>query len=173
MCGISMETSFEFKIGERVVYPSHGVGEITDVEVQVIAETEIKVYVISFPQDKMTLRVPVSRASAVGLRALVSQNDISTVYNILQGKPKRGNKMWSRRAQEYEAKINSGEITAIAEVVRDLYKNVDNDRSYSERTIYESALSRLAAEIAILENISEAESSTKLTELLKEKLVAA
>lgn len=81
--------------------------------------------------------------------------------------------MWSRRAQEYETKINSGEITAIAEVVRDLYKNVDNDRSYSERTIYESALNRLASEIAILENISESESSAKLIDLLREKLVAA
>jgi CarD family transcriptional regulator len=120
----------------------------------------------------MILRVPVNRASAVGLRTLINKNDIHEVYAILQGKPKRGNKMWSRRAQEYETKINSGEISAIAEVVRDLYKNVDNDRSYSERTIYESALNRLASEIAVLENISEAESSAKLIDLLKEKLAA-
>lgn len=168
-----MSESLGFNIGERVVYPSHGVGQIIEIETQFIADTELKVYVISFPQDKMTLRVPVSRAAAIGLRTLVSKGDIQEVYNILQGKPKRGNKMWSRRAQEYEAKINSGEIAAIAEVVRDLYKNVDNDRSYSERTIYESALSRLASEIAILENISESESSTKLIDLLREKLVAA
>lgn len=168
-----MSESLGFNIGERVVYPSHGVGQIIEIETQFIADTELKVYVISFPQDKMTLRVPVSRASAIGLRTLVSKGDVQEVYNILQGKPKRGNKMWSRRAQEYEAKINSGEIAAIAEVVRDLYKNVDNDRSYSERTIYESALSRLASEIAILENISESESSTKLIDLLREKLVAA
>jgi CarD family transcriptional regulator len=167
-----MSKNLEFKIGERVVYPSHGVGEIIDVEVQMIADTSLKVYVISFPQDKMTLRVPVSRASAVGLRTLINKSDIHEVYTILQGKPKRGNKMWSRRAQEYEAKINSGEISAIAEVVRDLYKNVDNDRSYSERTIYESALNRLASEIAILENISESESSAKLIDLLREKLAA-
>ena len=148
-----MSKNLEFKVGERVVYPSHGVGEVVEIEVQMIADTRLTVYVISFPQDKMTLRVPVNRAAAVGLRTLVNKSDVHEVYTILQGKPKRGNKMWSRRAQEYETKINSGEITAIAEVVRDLYKNVDNDRSYSERTIYESALNRLSSEIAILENI--------------------
>ena len=167
-----MSKNLEFKVGERVVYPSHGVGEIVDIEAQMIADISLKVYVISFPQEKMTLRVPVNRASAVGLRTLINKNDVHEVYTTLQGKPKRGNKMWSRRAQEYETKINSGEISAIAEVVRDLYKNVDNDRSYSERTIYESALNRLASEIAVLENISEAESSAKLIDLLKEKLAA-
>lgn len=163
----------EFIIGERVVYPSHGVGEIIDIENQIIADTKIEVYVISFPQDKMTLRVPVSRATASGLRTLVNKKDITEVYSILQGKPKRGNKMWSRRAQEFETKINSGDILAIAEVVRDLYKNVDNDRSYSERTIYESALNRLASEISELEKIPADVACTKLVELLKEKLVAA
>jgi CarD family transcriptional regulator len=167
-----MSKNLEFKVGERVVYPSHGVGEVVEIEVQMIADTRLTVYVISFPQDKMTLRVPVNRAVAVGLRTLVNKSDVHEVYTILQGKPKRGNKMWSRRAQEYETKINSGEITAIAEVVRDLYKNVDNDRSYSERTIYESALNRLSSEIAILENISEAESSGKLIDLLRDKLAA-
>jgi len=167
-----MSKNLAFKVGERVVYPSHGVGEVVEIEVQIIGDIEIAVYVISFPQNKMTLRVPVNRASAVGLRTLVNKTDIHEVYTILQGKPKRGNKMWSRRAQEYETKINSGEITAIAEVVRDLYKNVDNDRSYSERTIYESALNRLSSEIAVLEDISEAESSSKLIDLLRDKLAA-
>jgi CarD family transcriptional regulator len=167
-----MSKNLAFKVGERVVYPSHGVGEVVEIEVQIIGDTKIAVYVISFPQNKMTLRVPVNRASAVGLRTLVNKTDIHEVYTILQGKPKRGNKMWSRRAQEYETKINSGEITAIAEVVRDLYKNVDNDRSYSERTIYESALNRLSSEIAVLEDISEAESSSKLIDLLRDKLAA-
>ena len=163
----------EFQVGEKVVYPSHGVGEITEIESQTIADTKLEVYVISFPQDKMTLRVPVSRATVSGLRTLANKSSVNEVYNILNGKPKRGNKMWSRRAQEYEAKINSGEIEAIAEVVRDLYKNVDNDRSYSERTIYESALNRLASEIAILENTEEAVATDKLIELLKEKAAAA
>lgn len=163
----------EFKVGERVVYPSHGVGEIIEIESQAIGEIKLEVYVISFPHDKMTLRVPVSRASASGLRMLANKSDVNKVYSILNDKPKRGNKMWSRRAQEYETKINSGQIEAIAEVVRDLYKNVDNDRSYSERTIYESALNRLASEIAVLENITIASATEKLVELLREKLAAA
>jgi len=168
-----MSKNPEFKIGEKVVYPSHGVGQIVEIESQMVADTKLEVYVISFPQDKMTLKVPVSRAAAAGLRTLATKSAINDVYAVLQGKPKRGNKMWSRRAQEYEAKINSGEIAAIAEVVRDLYKNVDNDRSYSERTIYESALNRLASEIAVLEQISSLEASDRLVDLLKEKLVAA
>ena len=163
----------EFKVGERVVYPSHGVGEIIQIESQAIGDIKLEVYVISFPHDKMTLRVPVSRATASGLRTLATKSDVNKVYSILNDKPKRGNKMWSRRAQEYETKINSGQIEAIAEVVRDLYKNVDNDRSYSERTIYESALNRLATEIAVLENITIASATEKLVELLREKLAAA
>jgi len=163
----------EFKVGERVVYPSHGVGEIIEIESQAIGEIKLEVYVISFPHDKMTLRVPVARATASGLRTLATKSDVNKVYSILNDKPKRGNKMWSRRAQEYETKINSGQIEAIAEVVRDLYKNVDNDRSYSERTIYESALNRLATEIAVLENITIATATEKLVELLREKLAAA
>ncbi len=168
-----MSEEQKFRIGQQVVYPSHGVGEVVDIEIQDIADTKLEVYVISFPQDKMTLRVPVSRANSTGLRTLVTKSDINKVYDVLQGKPKRGNKMWSRRAQEYEAKINSGDITSVAEVVRDLYKNVDNDRSYSERTIYEAALNRLASEIAILDNVSPEDITNKLTDLLKEKLAAA
>ena len=167
-----MSALSEFKIGERIVYPSHGVGEIVNVEYQAIASIEIKVYVISFPQDKMILKVPVNRATISGLRKLVSKNDLGLIYSTLQGKPKQGNRMWSRRAQEYESKINSGNVVAISEVVRDLYKNADSDRSYSERTIYESALNRLAGELAILENINPEEAISKLIEVLREKLAA-
>lgn len=170
---VFMSVNQEFKIGDKVVYPSHGVGEVTDIENQMIAGTKLEVYVISFPYDKMILRVPVSRATASGLRTLVNKSDMTKVYKILGDKPKRGNKMWSRRAQEYETKINSGQIEAIAEVVRDLYKNVDSDRSYSERTIYESALNRLASEMAILENMSINNATNKLVELLKEKIAVA
>lgn len=162
----------EFKTGQRIVYPAHGVGEVVNIENHNIAGTEVKVYVISFPQDKMTLKVPVNRAAAVGLRAVASKKDLDVIYSTLQGKPKQGNRMWSRRAQEYEGKINSGNIISVAEVLRDLHKNVDNDRSYSERTLYESALSRLAGELAILENIDFSEASNKLVEVLREKLVA-
>lgn len=162
----------EFKIGERIVYPSHGVGEIVNVENQVIAGTNIKVYVISFPQDKMILKVPVSRTAISGLRKVVNKTDLVVIYSTLQGKAKQGNRMWSRRAQEYESKINSGNVVSVAEVVRDLYKNVDSDRSYSERTIYESALNRLAGELAILENINPDEAINKLIKVLRDKLAA-
>ena len=167
-----MTKSAEFKIGERVVYPSHGVGEIINIGNQKIGDMEIRVYVISFPSDKMTLRVPVNRATLSGLRMLVSKDDINKIYITLQSKAKSGNRMWSRRAQEYENKINSGDIVAVAEVVRDLYKNVDSDRSYSERTIYESALNRLAGELAVLEDINPSEAVDKLIEVLKEKIAA-
>lgn len=167
-----MSKNPEFNVGQRVVYPSHGVGEIVNIESQTIAGTVIQVYVVAFPQDKMTLKVPVNRATASGLRALVSKNDITKIYSTLQGKPKQGNRMWSRRAQEYESKINSGNIVYVAEVVRDLYKNVDSDRSYSERTIYESALNRLAGELAVLEEIKSEEAVSKLVEVLKEKTAA-
>ena len=163
----------DFTVGKRVVYPSHGVGEITAIESQSIGGTNIDVYVISFPQDKMTLKVPVNRAAISGLRTLVNKGDLNKIYSALQGKPKQGNRMWSRRAQEYEGKINSGDVVAIAEVVRDLYKNVDSDRSYSERTIYESALNRLAGELAILESINSDEAIEKLVDILIEKRIAA
>lgn len=167
-----MSANQQFQIGEKVVYPSHGVGEITNIDTQMISSMEIKVYVVSFPQDKMTLKVPVNRASAAGLRRLVSKGDLTKIYVTLQGKAKQGNRMWSRRAQEYETKINSGDILAVAEVVRDLYKNVDSDRSYSERTIYELALNRLGREVAVLENINPEEAINKLVDVLKEKVAA-
>lgn len=161
-----------FNVGDKVVYPSHGVGEIVSLESQIIANSEIKVYVISFPQDKMVLRVPVSRASHSGLRPIVSIEVIEQIYEVLKGRAKPGNKMWSRRAQEYETKINSGDILQIAEVVRDLYKNVDSNRSYSERNIYELALNRLAKEISILQNSSPEQEIDKLVEFLRERHAA-
>lgn len=161
-----------FEIGSRVVYPSHGVGEVVDIKQQDIAGHQIEVYVIDFPQDKMTLKVPVKRASASGLRTLANKSDVTKIYSTLQSKPKQGNRMWSRRAQEYENKINSGDIIALTEVVRDLYKNVESDRSYSERTIYELALLRLANELAVLEGTTNETATQKLVDLLKEKLAA-
>jgi CarD family transcriptional regulator len=128
--------------------------------------------VISFPQDKMTLRVPVKKANNSGLRKLASKTSIDEIYSILQSKPKQGNRMWSRRAQEYEGKINSGDINAIAEVVRDLYKHSNGDRSYSERIIYEGALNRLASELAVLQNLTIDESVDRLIEVLKDKVAA-
>lgn len=162
----------EFSISERVVYPSHGVGQIINIESQIIADTTIKVYVVLFEKSKLTLKVPVSRAVTSGLRTLTGKDDMVKIYSVLRSKPKQGNRMWSRRAQEYGSKINSGNILAVTEVVRDLYRNVDSDRSYSERTIYELALNRLAGELAVLEEITHAEAIDKLVELLKEKAAA-
>jgi CarD family transcriptional regulator len=167
-----MTITLSFNVGERVVYPSHGVGEIIGIESQAIGDMVLQVYAISFPQDKMVLRVPVGRAASSGLRALANRSDIDKIYLALASKPKIGNRMWSRRAQEYESKINSGDIVAVSEVVRDLYRNIDSDRSYSERTIYEAAMNRLASELAILENISRDEAISKLVEVLKDKVAA-
>lgn len=158
----------EFKIGGKVVYPAHGVGKIVDQESQQVAGTEVSVYVISFEKDKMILRVPVKRASASGLRVLSNDNDVMKAIQTLKGRAKPGRGMWSRRAQEYEGKINSGSIISIAEVVRDLHKNVDDpDRSYSERVIYESALSRLAGEFAAVNQVDITEATNKLINILK------
>jgi len=157
-----------FKTGDQVVYPSHGVGVITGCEAQNIAGMEFKCYIIDFQKDKMTLKVPVNRASESGLRILSTDNLINKSFDTLKGRAKIGRGMWSRRAQEYEAKINSGDILQTAEVVRDLHKNVDDpDRSYSERVIYESALNRLAGEISAVRSITVEEASEKLVNILK------
>ncbi len=138
-----------FAVGEYVVYPTHGVGKIMGHEVEKIGDYELKVFVIAFEKDKMTLRVPVGRAEAAGLRSISTNDQITKALATLKGRAKIARGMWSRRAQEYEAKINSGNLVAIAEVVRDLHKNVDqSERSYSERMIYETALHRLSGEVA-------------------------
>lgn len=170
---MSKTKNIAFKVGDRVVYPSHGVGEIIGEEAQIIGGHELSVYVISFQKEKMTLRVPVKRAMSIGLRQLSSRDDVQKMLAILQGRAKSGKGMWSRRAQEYENKINSGDLASIAEVVRDLHKNVDDpDRSYSERVIYESALNRLAGEFAAIENIDLKQASDHLLNLLGEKEAA-
>lgn len=159
----------EFKPGDIVVYPSHGVGTIASEETQVIAGTEMKLYVITFDKDKMTLRVPKNRAEKAGLRHLSTPDELKKALKTLVAKPKVSKGMWSKRAQEYETKINSGSITLIAEVVRDLHRNIDDPaRSYSERVIYESAFQRLANEYAIGQNVDIATSNQKLKEMLDE-----
>lgn len=144
----------KFKTGVKVVYPSHGVGEIKGVETNSFGGTELKTYVIEFEKEKMLLRIPANRAEKSGLRALSSDDDLKTVRKTLLERPKSSRGMWSRRAKEYETKINSGNIVAVAEVVRDLHKNVDDpERSYSERVIYENALERLAREVSAVKKI--------------------
>ena len=149
-----MAEKLEYKVSDIVVYPTHGVGKITGIEAQKYGEIEFKLYVVAFEKDKMILRIPVNRAKISGLRGISSTDQLKKVTQTLKGKAKTSRGMWSRRAKEYEGKINSGDIVSIAEVVRDLHKNIDDpDRSYSERVIYESALDRLAGEVAAVKKI--------------------
>ena len=144
----------EFIIGDFVVYPAHGVGQINGVETQEVAGLSLEVYIITFDHEKMTLRVPTRKARTAGLRPLASGDVVSQAMVTLKGRARVKRTMWSRRAQEYEAKINSGDLISIAEVVRDLHR-ADNqpEQSYSERQLYESALDRMAREVAAIEQI--------------------
>lgn len=139
-----------FQVGDNVVYPSHGVGQITSEEIQSVAGTEVTVYAISFAKDKMILRVPKSRAAKIGLRHLSSGKELDKAIAVLKGKAEVSKEMWSRRAQKFETKIYSGCVVLIAEVVRDLHKDVDDpDRSYSEKVIYDLAFDRLINEYSV------------------------
>lgn len=159
-----------FSVGEYVVYPTHGVGKIIALEVETIGEHQLKVFVIVFEKDKMTLRVPVGRAEAAGLRAISPMDQITRALSTLKGRAKIARGMWSRRAQEYESKINSGNLVAIAEVVRDLHKNVDqSERSYSERMIYETALHRLVGEVAAAEREDVKGTQDRLLKVLRKQ----
>ena len=169
-----MLSSESFKIGDQVVYPAHGVGEIIGEEVQKVGGMELKVFIISLLKEKMTLRVPVKRASTAGLRLLCSLDILKNAFTVLQEKSKTPKGMWSKRAQEYELKINSGDVKSLAEVIRDLYKNSeDPNRSYSERVIYEAALNRLASEWAAVKRIPFENAITFLNDFLQEKEFAA
>ena len=161
-------TNKDFNIGDYVVYPTHGVGKITNIETENIGEYKLEVFVISFEKDKMTLRVPVNRAEASGLRCVSCDSRLDEAIKTLKGRAKTSRGMWSRRAQEYESKINSGDIISIAEVVRDLHKNVDqSERSYSERMIYETALGRLVGEVAASRAMEITTAQDKLLKVLR------
>ena len=159
--------SLTFNAGEYVVYPTHGVGKVADVTKQNIAGSELELLVVNFDKDKMTLRIPVAKVEQVGLRKISEATTIDNALATLKGKAKVKKIMWSRRAQEYENKINSGNPVAIAEVVRDLYRNENlAEQSYSERQIYEQALDRLASEVAVFDNTSIEAANKKLLEIL-------
>ena len=147
-----------FKVNEFVVYPAHGVGQILAIEEQEIAGAKLELFVINFIKDKMTLRVPTSKIANVGMRKLSEPALVKKALETLKGRARIKRTMWSRRAQEYEAKINSGDIVAIAEVVRDLYRSESQpEQSYSERQLYEAALDRLSREIAAVQHMTETE----------------
>lgn len=159
-----------FKKGDHIVYPAHGVGRVTGVEKETVAGFDIEVYVVSFEQDKMTLRVPTAKATSAGMRALANDKILKDAVNTLKGKPKIKRTMWSRRAQEYEAKINSGDLISIAEVVRDLHRQEDQpEPSYSERQLYESALDRMVREVAAVEKLDREKALEMLTKTLTKK----
>ena len=146
---MSKMNNAEFRPNDYVVYPAHGVGKIISIEEQEIAGLTLELFVISFDKDKMTLRVPTSKATEVGMRSLSSPDIVSKAMATLKGRAKVKKAMWSRRAQEYEQKINSGDLISIAEVVRDLHRTDDQrEQSYSERQLYEAALERLTREVA-------------------------
>jgi len=154
----SSKDTLSFKAGEYVVYPTHGVGRVTGIETHDVSGAELRVFVINFDKEKMTLRVPVGKVSAAGLRRLSNRKIMETALSTLKRRTRVKRTMLSRRGQEYEAKINSGNIVAIAEVVRDLYRSESQpEQSYSERQLYEAALDRLSREIAVVQHVTETE----------------
>jgi CarD family transcriptional regulator len=156
-----------FKTNEWIVYPAHGVGRIVAIEEQEIAGISLELFVITFDKDKMTLRVPTGKSASVGMRKLADENIVRKAMDTLKGRARVKRTMWSRRAQEYEAKINSGDLIAIAEVVRDLYRSESQpEQSYSERQLYEAALDRMAREIAAVEKLDERSAVQRITEVL-------
>jgi CarD family transcriptional regulator len=157
----------EFRPDDYVVYPAHGVGQIISIEEQEVAGFALELFVITFEKDKMTLRVPTNKATEVGMRSLSSPDVIAQAMKTLKGKAKVKRAMWSRRAQEYEQKINSGDLIAIAEVVRDLHRTDDQrEQSYSERQLYEAALERLTREVAAVSGNDEIAAAKQVDEVL-------
>jgi CarD family transcriptional regulator len=157
----------DFSANDFVVYPAHGVGKIVSIEKQEVAGFELELFVISFEKDKMTLRVPTHKATEIGMRGLSSPDVVANAMKTLKGKAKVKKAMWSRRAQEYEQKINSGDLIAIAEVVRDLHRADDQrEQSYSERQLYEAALERLTREIAAVAGNDEKSAAQEIDTVL-------
>ena len=159
-----------FKVGEIVVYPKHGVGEITRIETMKLSNIKSKFYVVKMEQAKLTIRVPLEKQQEVGLRKILSKKNIEKVYNTLKSKPKIRRIMWSRRAQEYDSKIYSGDPIKIAEVIRDLFrKNNHPEQSYSERQMFQMALERLAREVAAVEKTDYFQATEKIENILCNK----
>ena len=157
----------DFRPDDYVVYPSHGVGKVVSIEEQEIAGTNLEFFVIAFEKDKMTLRVPTAKATSIGMRGLSSPDVVTRALETLKGRARVKRAMWSRRAQEYEQKINSGDLISIAEVVRDLHRTDDQrEQSYSERQLYEAALERLTREVAAVDGIDEIMAQQRVDDVL-------
>ena len=159
----------QYSVGDFIVYPSHGVGEITNIQTFEIAKEKLEMYNVIFDKEKMTLKIPTIKAKEIGIRKVSSRNEMKKTLEILKGKAKIRRTMWSRRAQEYEAKINSGILTELTEVVRDLFRNSNQpEQSYSERQLYESARDRLAREVAVVERIDDDNAVEKIEIILND-----
>lgn len=162
-----------FDVGDYVVYPKHGVGRVVELQKSEIAGMALELYVLRFEKERMTLRVPTNKAESVGMRKLSSDKTMREAMATLKGKARVKRTMWSRRAQEYEAKINSGDLVSIAEVVRDLFRPDDQpEQSYSERQIFEAAASRLARELAAVEALEEPKALEKILDILRDSVAA-
>ncbi|HSF92855.1 MAG TPA: CarD family transcriptional regulator [Paracoccaceae bacterium] len=160
----------EFHPDDFVVYPAHGVGRIVSIEEQEVAGYKLEMFVITFEKDKMTLRVPTAKATSSGMRSLSSPDIVGKAMETLKGRARVKRAMWSRRAQEYEQKINSGDLISIAEVVRDLHRSDDQrEQSYSERQLYEAALERLTREVAAVDGLDEDRAQKKVDEVLESR----
>jgi CarD family transcriptional regulator len=156
-----------FKVGELVVYPAHGVGKITNIEEQEIAGSKLELYIVDFEKEKLRLKVPTNRAEQKGMRHLADRVMIETAMKVIRGRARIKRTMWSRRAQEYDAKINSGDMIAVAEVIRDLYRSERQpEQSYSERQLFEQALARFARELAAVRKVDEGQCIKELEDFL-------
>ena len=166
---MAAKSKLDFSVGDYVVYPAHGVGRVQGIEAHTVSgEFEVQLYSIYFDKERMTLKIPTNKADTSGLRKLSSKDRILEAMETLRGRSRIRRTMWSRRAQEYEAKINSGDPVSIAEVVRDLHRAEDQpEQSYSERQIYQSALERLSRELAAVERIDEPKATERLEEVLR------
>ena len=161
---------YDFHTEEYIVYPAHGVGKIVSIDKHEVAGIELEMFVILFEKDKMTLRIPIEKAAAIGLRSVSSPELIVKAMETLKGRPRVKRAMWSRRAQEYEQKINSGDLISIAEVVRDLHRNDEQrEQSYSERQLYEAALERLIRELAVVDSVEESVAQAKVDAVLESR----
>ena len=169
-----MAKQAKFQPGDFVVYPAHGLGKVTAIETRTVAGFQLDMLVIEFEKEKMTLRIPLTTVGAAGLRGLSSRKDMQDAMKTLKGRVRVKRTMWSRRAQEYESKINSGSLVQVAEVVRDLYRNAEQpDQSYSERQIYQAALERLTRELAAVDRTDEEKAQEKLESVLSAASTAA
>ncbi len=160
-----------FKTGDHIIYPSHGVGKLLDIETLKTNGIDINTLILFFEKEKLTIKIPVSQIEKIGIRNLTSKEKMQEVFEVLKGGVKKLKGMWSRRAQEYESKINSGDIMLLAEVLRDLTRDIEvADRSYSERVIYETAIYRLASEYSVIVGITLAEAQKEIMSIAKSKL---